>query len=128
MPRVIKAFPPNYSAIRRAFPHIRGRDIIFSYGDRIYYPSGAALAPELLAHEEVHCRRQAGDPAAWWARYIEDANFRLDEEVLAHRAEYQALRSAGAPSPDLEFVINRLRSPLYGAKMTLDRARELVAG
>lgn len=119
--RVIKAYPPNYPAIRRAFPHIRGQSIIFAYGDRIFYPAGGKLEPWLLAHEGVHGRRQGNDPAGWWDRYLSDPAFRLDEEILAHREEY---RSGG----DLDFMARRLSSPLYGSGLSMERARELITG
>lgn len=117
--KTIKAFPPNYPEIRRAFPHIRGRDIIFAYGDKIFYPSGKPLPDSLIAHETVHGQRQAGDPAGWWKRYLVDASFRFEEELLAHRAEYRA-------GGDLAEIAKRLSGPLYGANISLDRAREMI--
>lgn len=124
--KVIKAFPPNYSEIRAAFPFVRGRSVIFAYGDRIYYPSGGKLSPALMEHEGVHGRRQAGDPAAWWRRYISDTAFRLDEEVVAHKAEYASLARSGGSQKDLDYVVNRLCSPLYGAGITKERATALM--
>jgi hypothetical protein len=124
--KVIKAYPPNYAAIRKACPQVRGQAIIFAYGDTIYYPGPGKLSPSLIAHEEVHGARQLWDPEAWWARYLTEPKFRLDEEVLAHRAEYQALFNSGAKFEELDKVARRLCSPLYGAGMTLERARDLV--
>lgn len=124
--KVIKAYPPNYTKIRAAFPHIAGRTtVIYAYGDRVYCPSGNKLPDSLLAHEAVHGERQGSDPDGWWAQYMSDGEFRLNEEVLAHRAEYRFLKRAGAK--DTDYVARRLCSPLYGASLTLDRARELIA-
>lgn len=70
--KVVKAFPPNYRAINDAF-NVRGRDVIFCFGDRIYNPSGILIGPDLLAHEQVHSDRQAsyaGGVDAWWHRYV----------------------------------------------------------
>lgn len=46
--KVVKAFPPNYQAINDAFS-VRGKSVIFCYGDRIYNPSGVAVGPDLIA-------------------------------------------------------------------------------
>lgn len=118
--KIIKAFPPNYSTLVKAFP-IRGRSVIFAWGDRIYNPAGIVIGSELLAHEAVHGRRQqeAGIDA-WWERYIAEPRFRFDEEVLAHVAE---VRAGGR----LDDVAEKLASPIYGRLIDAASARNMLA-
>jgi hypothetical protein len=120
---VLHLFPPNYAAINRAFK-VRGKPVIFCYGDTIYNPGRIKVPPRLHAHEEVHSRHQAmfGDPEVWWQRYIADPEFRLFEEIPAHRAEYRV-------APELlEEIATRLCSPLYGSLVDFEKARALVDG
>lgn len=132
-PAIVDALPPNFDAILAAFPEASRPNLIFSYGDRIYYRGDAALPPELLAHEKVHCARQLDiGIGAWWERYIAETAFRLDEELLAHRAEYEAARARrgdrNAQARMLHVIAQRLSSPLYGGLLSYPEARRLIAG
>lgn len=89
--------PPNYEAIQKVFPMASGLGVIFAYGDKIYTLSRLELPAHLLAHEEVHCTRQLRiGTEAWWDRYLTDIDFVRYEEILAHRAEYEALARHGS--------------------------------
>jgi hypothetical protein len=88
----------------------------------------------------VHGQRQkAIGVDVWWRLYIDDANFRLEEEVLAHRAEYEhECRTPGADKPTPGFrsrsaymlhqIANRLACRLYGNMITAADARLLITG
>lgn len=123
MPKVLFLFPPNYGAINAAFK-VRGQPVIFAYGDAIYNPSKMKIPPELLVHEAVHLRRQDGDPATWWARYIKEPRFRLEEEIPAHAAEYRDLCARGLER--ITHIAERLASPLYGGLVDFDTAKHLI--
>lgn len=139
--KVVKAFPPNYQAINAAFG-VRGRGVIFCYGDRIYNPSGVVVGPELVIHEKVHSERQqacAGGVETWWRDYIADPAFRLAEEIPAHQAEFAYwLARADADRPVRGFrsaaeyhrlaIAQRLSGPLYGRLLTLSAATALLQG
>lgn len=116
--KVLTLFPPNYREVNAAF-NIRGKGVIFAWGDTIYNPSRVKIPPELIAHETVHGLRQNGDPAGWWKRYIADPAFRLDEEIPAHQAEYRV-------SGKLDAIAARLSGPLYGNLISLDKALSLI--
>lgn len=122
--------PPNYDVIRAAFD-LSGYKPIFAYSPNIYDPDGVGVPPELIAHEEVHIKRQGMFPATWWKSYIADENFRLAEEILAHIAEYYVLAN-GRRRPQRREIFNevakRLRSPIYGYKPALseDRSKKLL--
>lgn len=122
--KVVYLFPPNFREINAAF-RVRGKRILFAYGDKIYNPARVDIPPELIVHEGVHGRRQGSDPDSWWRRYIENPEFRLNEEIVAHRAEYANLCARGRDH-ELDRLAGRLASPLYGQMITPDRARQLL--
>ena len=123
--KIVKAFPPNYAELVRVFP-IRGKAIYFCYGDTVFNPSGTVIDGPLRAHEAVHSRRQGNDPAAWWRRYIDDKHFRLDEELLAHRAEFGARLLCGQGRKSAEGLALRLSSDIYGKMISYASALAFI--
>lgn len=139
--KVIRAFPPNFAAIAKAFPYVKGRQgIMYAWGDTIYNPSGVAVTPWVKDHEEVHGKRQCelglrGMPmdcnkaaAIWWNLYLSEPDFRLEEELLAHQAEYLSYtkHNSGGYGSYLDTVAHRLSSALYGNLISFNEARELI--
>lgn len=125
--KIIATFPPNYAEINRAF-NIRGKPVIFAYGDTVYNPSRVKIPPQLVAHEAVHLDRQGSDPKTWWDRYISDPQFRLEEEIPAHQAEYINLVERGiSVMQACDWIATRLASPLYGGLIDFDKARTIIA-
>jgi hypothetical protein len=122
--KVIVSRPPMFDEIDRVF-QVAGKPVIFSWGDRIYNPEQIVITPELMAHEKVHGERQrAMHPdieigvVMWWAKYLVDKAFRLEEELPAHRKEYFRF-TARHSNPKarrryLSMVAERLASALYG--------------
>lgn len=78
--------PPNYELIRMVLSPKPGA--IFSYGGIIYNPHKRDIAPDLHIHEAVHARQQGDNPDAWWARYLQDPEFRLEQELEAYGEQY----------------------------------------
>lgn len=138
--KVIRAYPPNFSQIAAAFPVKGVPGIIYAYGDRIYAPGSKGDLPSwILAHEEVHGRQQKyickdiGCIAQyWWFRYITEPQFRLEQEIPAHRAEWDSYRNASHHVTDeigmryLDRIAARLSSPLYGNLISKERAIEEI--
>jgi len=125
--------PPLYADILKAFPGAAYAKPIFSWGSTIYNPHRIKIDAGLMAHEGVHGARQANNPEAWWRRYIADAPFRLEEEFLAHLAEYRW--RIGEPGLNrhsrralLVQIAARLSSPLYGSMISLRNAKKALAG
>lgn len=128
--------PPNFEAIAKVFPGAHGEGVIFAYGDTIYNPSGRELPPELIAHEKVHCERQIDmGVEAWWDQYLVDGDFRFEEELLAHIAEFKAIMSryeygthaiARTREKALDHVAKKLSAPLYGRMITIHQARTAI--
>jgi hypothetical protein len=114
---IINERPPNFDRVHAAFPKADGEGVLFAYNGCIYNPSGIIVPPALVAHEEVHLREQKSVGADyWWEKYLTDSEFRYTEELLAHAAEFRALklnndRNFGARL--LTATALRLVAPLY---------------
>lgn len=128
---IVFDYPPMIDEIDAAF-HVRGQAIIYAWGDRIYNPRRVPVYDELLAHEAVHGRRQTTDEEAireWWLKYIGDPQFRLREEVFAHKAEYIYMMENGnhhIRKLALKQTAAKLSSPLYGKMISPGKARALL--
>lgn len=87
---IVRGFPPIYEEAAKRF-NIRGRKVVFAWGDKIYDPFDANIGPDLEVHEAVHGEQQKaiGGPEIWWHKYFIDANFRLEQEIQAYRAQYK---------------------------------------
>ena len=140
--QVVRDRPPLFDLIDKKF-NVRGRPVIFAWGSQIFAPSGSGDVPShLKAHEAVHGGRQllfGGQGSGmsdesrirlWWMIYIENDDFRREEEKLAHIAEYRHLcEHAGGRNQrrrHLSIVATKLSSPLYGPLMSKSRAREVL--
>lgn len=128
---IVVDYPPNFDEIDAAL-HVRGKHIIFAFGEKIYNPMGDDVGPWLVAHESVHGERQGSDILGWWRRYLEDPDFRLAEEIPAHIAEYDWLKRY-APSRQQrrmakKVVAQKLASPLYGRLVTPSKAKIILTG
>ncbi len=136
---IIQDYPPLYNRMARAFNLHPNDGVIFSWGDRIYNPSDQAIPPQLVEHDAVHGERQlcfiAGCQAseanirAWWREYIKSWEFRLNEEIPAHRAEYQWLMANGnrrERRAALKRTAARLAAPLYGGMITSSAAMDIL--
>lgn len=122
--RVVVAEPPMMDEIDAAFD-VRGKPVLFAWGDTIYNPAGVTVSPELMAHERVHGARQRTFPCGvedWWRYYISSPRFRLLEEIPAHVDEFLALCAQhGHKWPNKRnmrrafaaAVAKKLTSPLY---------------
>lgn len=132
--RIVNSYPPNIDDIDAKF-NIKGKPIIFTYGDIIYNPLGVVVSPSLHAHETVHSVRQTTDLKSilkWWDQYLVDDEFRLNEELLAHRAEYKQFcsenKDRNRQSIFLNTIATRLASPMYGNMLTSTKARKIILG
>lgn len=119
MMKIVHKRPPNWDRIIKVFPQVEGmRGIVFAYGDHLCNPDAVTIQPEIMAHEIVHGCRQKDDPAGWWERYLEDPQFRLKEELQAHKAELAAVnlnvKDRNRRARNLAVTAKRLSAPLYG--------------
>lgn len=121
-------YPPNIDAIRATFGTQNLSHAVYTYGDTLYVPQGIEVAPHLEAHEIVHTQQQS-DPEAWWARYLVDPVFRLEQELEAYRAQWQYLvEDAGRQQRRviLQQISKHLAGPLYGKITTVEAAKKAI--
>lgn len=128
-PFLVKAYPPNIDAIDAEFK-VRGKPIIYAFGDKIYAPFSDSISPALMAHEKVHCERQIGNVKEWWDRYIADRDFRLAEEIPAHIAEFnhlcQQYPNRNQRRRHLAVIAHKLSAPLYGSLLSKHEAKTII--
>lgn len=124
-------YPPNIGLIDKAF-HVKDTpNILYCYGGTIYSPSGGNIPIWLERHEEVHSVRQYDDPDKWWEQYIEDKKFRLEEELLAHKKEYEVYKdlfNRKYSRGHLVHMAERLSSSMYGNCVSYKEAKGLIKG
>ena len=123
-------FPPNYDALLKAFPAIKGKNVLFSYGNKLYNP-GSIMVPEfLIVHEQTHGTRQVKDVEGWWEQYIADPEFRLEEELMAHYMEQRFRLGLALNRRERRAILKqtaeRLASPIYGPVVGKKKALELL--
>jgi hypothetical protein len=110
------AQPPMLEEITKVFPN-RPAGVIYAFGDTIYNPGNLPLARPLIAHESVHGKRQmdSGGPDLWWRRYLDDKQFRFDEELRAHVAEAltQMPKDRNHRAMLMLMTARRLAAPFY---------------
>ena len=127
--KIIIDKPPNFSLLLTNFGSvIERRGVVFTYGDAIYNPSGDALPPWIVQHERTHSEQQKlSTPDLWWQRYIEDKQFRFNEELMAHCVElafFERMNSGRHTRRAYRCIVTeRLSGPLYGKLCKLSDAR-----
>ena len=130
MSEIVNDWPPNIEKIRAVLPVSEGN--IFAYGGKIYVPGGGDLPVWLVAHEEEHFRQHEWyGLRSWWKRFLNDVEFRLDQELEAHRVEWWAFcrenKDRNVRSRYLALMARRMSAPMYGGMITMAEAkREIV--
>lgn len=128
MTRIVFDYPPMIDEIDAAF-NVRGKPVIYAWGQTVYNPMKIEIAPQLAAHEGAHCHQQGDDIEGWWRNYIDDPEFRLRQEVQAHQVEYRYLIQNGNRNDRRrakKHVAQRLASPLYGRLITPKEAERII--
>lgn len=124
--KVVNDFPPNYEEILLAFPGAAVPGVMFCYGDTIYVIGQDTVADHFHAHEATHAIQQGDDPAGWWKIYIASPAFRLEQEIPAHRAEYN-FRCKNMARKQRRWLLKetagKLASPLYGSLISVGKAK-----
>ena len=89
-------FPPNYGELIEYFDAnvLEEKKAIFCYGKSIYSPFNRKVTPDVEIHEEVHSKQQeaCGNPEMWYYKYINDPEFRLEQEVEAYGTQYAFIK------------------------------------
>lgn len=135
--KVVTDWPPNIKAIKAVLPVTENN--IFAYGQTIYNPGGGRLSRELVAHEQVHFEQQAtfikpwwsrNGVESWWRKFLKDPEFRLSQELAAHRVEYAEFchnnRDRNRRGQYLRMIAQRLAAPMYGGLITAAEAAKAI--
>lgn len=126
---VIKGWPPNAALISKKFDLI-GFNPVFTYGDKLYNPTGLEISKDLMIHEEVHEKQQKIlGIEQWWVMYLDNPTFRLEQEVEAYKAQYQFLKTVfnrKGRFTALNVLADNLSSKLYGNLISKSTAKELI--
>jgi hypothetical protein len=128
---IVRAYPPNYTAIVTSIPGARNPNVVYTYGDTVYTGNSPAQLPaDLAEHEAVHAEQQAVmSVEAWWSCYLADKQFRLEQELAAYRVQYKYVQSFASRTQRrtvLSHIISALASPIYGNVVNREQARELI--
>ena len=127
---IVVAKPPIWDEVVKRFEITEGT--IFCWGFSIYNPNDRVIDDHLIAHERVHARQQelAGGPEPWWDRYLDDAEFRLKQEIPAYRAQYDSFRKTtadrNARARYLDHLARSLSGGIYGHLVPYRKARTLI--
>ena len=106
--------PPNYEELKKIFNIEKSRSV-YAYNDIIYNPEGIPLQDHVILHEDVHFKQQkeVGGAEAWWSRYIDNTQFRLDQEIEAYRVQYKFIKNhPNIKSKNKENFLDKIASDL----------------
>ena len=123
-------YPPNIETIKKHFD-VMSKDIVFTYGDTLYSPAGGDINKPLMAHENTHSRQQEEmGVSEWWDKYIEDKNFRIEQEVEAYKNQYveycKNKKNMAKRVMFLNDLAQDLSSSIYGNVVGFDEAIKLI--
>lgn len=120
--------PPIIDEARNIFRLPVG--VIFTYGKKIYNPSGRPIDEHLYLHEKKHSEQQGDSPDLWWRRYLSDVDFRLSQEIVCYQLQYQSAKKLIKDREKLNKYVVRLANDLsgemYGSILTFSEAFEAI--
>ena len=126
--KVLAENPPNLSDIQKVFDVLPTS--VFCYGSIIYNPNRCPIDIPIMAHEETHSRQQGDDPAGWWKKYLEDVEFRIEQEVAAYQVQYwlqcKIIKNRDIRALNLTRLAQSLSGGMYGCTMPLVEAKRLI--
>lgn len=109
------------------------KEILFTYGEVIYNPSGVPVDDFLIHHEMQHIRQQRAHPRGadgWWEDWINDPAFRAEQECQGYGAQYklycQLRNDTTARAQYLAAISSAFASGLYGLTMSTADARTAI--
>ena len=121
--------PPIYDKILQAGMQ-PSDNVIYAYGNVIYNPSGKNITPDLIVHEETHCRQQGNDPDDWWDRYLDDGIFRIQQEVEAYANQYNFICKIQKDKNKRDKILRNmamiLSGPTYGSIIGSSAAYKMI--
>lgn len=121
--------PAIYPSLQEKFGADWDEGLIIAYSDRIH--SKRIPDPQKWIHESVHLDRQSemGNDA-WWRLYMESDQFRLEEELLAYKAEADFIKK-NIKDREARFhiimeIAKGFSSSLYGNIISTEEAYKIL--
>lgn len=128
--KIENSFPPIWDKIIAAGMNPDPANVVVTYGDTIYNPSGQALPTHLIEHEETHRDQQGNDPDGWWGRYLVDPYFRTEQEAEAYGNQYvficDKVKDRNHRARILNELASKLSGPTYGKVLSHVAALALI--
>ncbi len=103
--------------------------MVFAYYPYIHVYRGS-LDEDIAVHECIHLGRQKEmGVEVWWEKYLTDDKFRLNEELLAYRAQYRFIQKnwpGRLHFPNLKFYAESLCKIYAIPNMSVTIAMSLI--
>lgn len=127
---ILDTKPPVFEQCEAQFG-INWDNTTFAYYPDIHTKSPLFLTDDVIQHEYIHLQRQKViGTEIWWEKYLADKEFRLEEELLAYRRQYNFLKGKMDRNGLYRLVWGwsyTLASPFYGdlieAKMAYNKIK-----
>lgn len=114
---LINQKPPIFDQAAKIFG-VTEKDVIFySWGDKIYSPSGRMPSDDILIHEGTHAEQQrhgSEGAAEWWRHYMADAEWRIGQEAEAFGEQLKWLRRRYRDRNAVARIVHQMASSLSG--------------
>lgn len=126
---ILEEYPPHYKRYKEKFPDLEKSQPLFAWKNQIYNPFKAKITPDLIVHEKVHFKQQGNYPEEWLDKYLEDPQFRLEQEVEAYSAQYKyckELLPAKWSRKFLEGFARSLSGTLYNNMLSYGEAESKI--
>lgn len=127
-----KAEPPEwiYNSCKSQFGADMDNGVVFTVGDTIH--TRVPLPIEVVEHEKVHMEQQSVMGVDnWWAKYLSDVEFRLNQELPAYRIQYSTYKEMNKDRNKQAKMLREiglvLSGPLYGKMISFSDAVMQVA-
>lgn len=104
---------------------------IFTYGDQISNCEGS-MTEDLMHHEPYHTKQQEkfGSVDGWWKKYLEDDEFRFEQELECYRKQYQwvkqNIQDRNEVFSQLMHYARSLSGPIYGNLCSMSEALDKI--
>lgn len=121
-------FPPNIEDIKNVFTI--NDTTVFTYGSDLFNPHNCPLDIPIMEHEALHSRQQGDDPAGWWKKYLEDVEFRMEQELAAYQIQYfvqcKFVKNRDIRALNLTKLAQTFGGGMYGITIPLKEAKRLI--
>ena len=117
------------------FTYVRNDDTKASKNPEYHISTpGGTISEDLFEHEKVHIKQQGKNPDTWWKKYLEDEEFRSEQELEAYQKQFEFVKllfinrkiSSGKLLDLLQHYARLLSGSMYGSVISYDKALQLI--